>query len=107
MPQEQVPQEQEFTVTVQKAVFVPELAAIREFVQELKAEFAAHPDRAQMFTDDPRGFLGDRGMSSDLQREWLTELGVGGGDFMCSVLSCAATEGCLVTEITLPDLIPI
>lgn len=97
----------EFTVKVQKAGLVPELDAIREFVKQLKAEFAAHPERAERFTEDPRGFLGERGLASDLQREWLTELGIAGADFGCSFLSCVATDGCMVTEVTLPDMIPV
>lgn len=102
-----VTDEQEFTVTVKRAVFIPELDAVREFVNELKTEFADNPQLAQQFTDDPGRFLGERGMNVELQREWLTELGVGGHDFGCSVASCIATDGCLVTTVTLPEILPI
>lgn len=97
---------QQFTVKVQKACFVPDLDAIREFIKELKDELTAHPELGSNFSDDPRGFLGDRGMNSDLQREFLTEIGVGGNDFSCSFLSCVVTDGCVTTDITFPPILP-
>jgi hypothetical protein len=100
--------EKDYIVEVQKAVFVPEIDAVREFVEELKAEFQADRTLVTKFQDDPHRFLGDRGMNADLRMEWMVELGVPGAEFGCFILSCIITEigdgGCLITEFTLPDL---
>ena len=100
------PAEQDYTVNVRNAVFIPELDAVREFVAELKAEFEANHDVATQFQDDPKRFLGDRGMNSDLQMEWMVELGVPGAEGGCFILSCIVTDGCLITDLDLESLLP-
>jgi hypothetical protein len=89
--------EHEYTVTVRKAVFVPDLDAVREFAAELKAELNAHPDVAKEFSDDPNAFLGARGMNIDLQNEFLVEQGVPGAEEGCGLLSCIVSDGCIIT----------
>jgi hypothetical protein len=98
--------EKKFVLHVEKATFVPEVAAIRQFVTELKAEFAANPKQAQAFQDDPGAFLSGRGMCTDLLREWTTEIGLAGADFSCAVLSCVVSEdSCIITTETIGDIV--
>ncbi|MCE0764114.1 hypothetical protein LWC35_14515 [Pseudonocardia kujensis] len=98
--------DQKFSLTVKRGVMVPDLDAFREFVKQLQDEFKNAPELLESFSDNPAGFLGERGVNADLQREFVTELGIGGHEFGCSVLSCVATDGCVITEVTLPPIIP-
>ena len=94
-----ISRDQKFSLVVKRAVMIPEVAAIREFAKELKAEFDADPTLKAKFKDDPQAFLSVRGLAADLQREILVESGLfSGSDFNCVIFSCIVSDGCIFTS---------
>lgn len=89
----------EFTVQVQEATFVPDEAAIREFIRQLKAELDADPALRDRFDQDPRPIFSERGVCVDLQRQLILQSGMAGAEEMLDEMGC--TVSCiLVTQIS-------
>lgn len=53
----------------------PSPADARKAVEAIRERLATDPKARAKFSEDPRGFLGDRGFNRDLQRELLKENG--------------------------------
>jgi hypothetical protein len=84
----------EFTVRVDRATLLPDEAALRELVEQLRQELADDPELKKAFGEDPRTVLGDRGVALDLRRELLVASGLGGGS---PGTDCVFT--CVITDI--------
>ncbi len=79
---------QNFTVKVVKATFLPDENAIREFIVELNQELAANEDLRNRWNDNPVSVLSDAGVALDLQRYILQANGVGGLAMVDCSLTC-------------------
>jgi hypothetical protein len=93
--------DQQFSLTVSKAVLMPEEAALREFVGQLNAALKDDAELRDRFEHDPRAVLGERGVALDIQRELLAASGLSGQEdgpcvetcIVQTVFHCQATGG--------------
>ncbi|WP_127503057.1 hypothetical protein [Actinoplanes solisilvae] len=93
--------DQKFTLTVAKAILMPEEAALREFVRQLNSALKDDAELRARFEHDPRVVLGERGVALDFQRELLAASGLSGEEVgpcaetcvVFSIFHCEATGG--------------
>jgi hypothetical protein len=88
---------QTFTLTVSRATFIPDEAAMRAFVEQLNAALASDKELRARFEADPREVLCERGVALDFQRELLIASGVTGLENDLGISACPFT--CLFSQI--------
>lgn len=81
-----------YTVTVQDGYLIPDLQAIRAVLSALREDLKSNSDLKSRFNQDPRGVLGARGLSIDIQNEILSEAGEAVAED-CTA-TCASTDSC-------------
>ena len=87
-------QPHQYSLRVERANFLPDERAIREFVEQLRQELQRDPELRKRYINHPREVLAERGASLDLQRELLM---ASGQQVEALISYCPFT--CLVTNI--------